>query len=84
MTAAGCASTSDATSALNPDPPSKMFAEADALLSKGKFDDAAKKLEDLDRDHPYAPEARRATVSGFVPSLRTAGIAARARQGGSR
>lgn len=62
LTAAGCASTSDATSALNPDPPSKMFAEADALLSKGKFDDAAKKFEDLDRDHPYAPEARRAMV----------------------
>ncbi|PPD29422.1 MAG: outer membrane protein assembly factor BamD [Hyphomicrobium sp.] len=62
LIAAGCASTSDATSALNPDPPSKMFAEADALLSKGKFDDAAKKFEDLDRDHPYAPEARRAMV----------------------
>ena len=59
---AGCASTSDVTSALNPDPPSKMYADADALLAKGKFDDAAKKFEDLDRDHPYAPEARRAMV----------------------
>ena len=59
---AGCASTSDVTSALNPDPPTKMYADADALLAKGKFDDAAKKFEDLDRDHPYAPEARRAMV----------------------
>ncbi|MEQ1710959.1 MAG: outer membrane protein assembly factor BamD [Hyphomicrobium sp.] len=59
---AGCASTSDVTSALNPDPPSKMYAEADGLMAKGKFDDAAKKFEDLDRDHPYAPEARRAMV----------------------
>ena len=60
--AAGCASTSDATKALNPDPPDKMFAAADQLMSRGKYDDAAKKFEDLDRDHPYAPEARRAIV----------------------
>jgi outer membrane protein assembly factor BamD len=60
--AAGCASSSDVTNALNPDPPSKMFADADALLTRGKFDEAAKKFEDLDRDHPYAPEARRAVV----------------------
>lgn len=60
---AGCASSSnDITKALNPDPPGKMYADADAMLSKGHFDDAAKKFEDLDRDHPYAPEARRATV----------------------
>ena len=31
-------------------------------MAKGKFEDAAKKFEDLDRDHPYAPEARRAIV----------------------
>ncbi len=59
---AGCASTSDVTNALNPDPPSKMYADADGFMAKGKFDDAAKKFEDLDRDHPYAPEARRAMV----------------------
>jgi len=67
LTAAGalltaCASSGDVTGALNPDPPGKMYADADALLSKGKFEDAAKKFEDLDRDHPYAPEARRAIV----------------------
>lgn len=59
---AGCASTSELNKALNPDPPEKMFADADALMSKGKFEDAAKKFEDIDRDHPYAPEARRASV----------------------
>jgi len=57
---AGCASTSDAAKALNPDPPSKMYADADTLMSKGKFEDAAKKFEDVDREHPYSPEARRA------------------------
>jgi len=50
--------------ALNPDPPEKMFADADALMGKGRFEDAAKKFEDIDRDHPYAPEARRAMVMG--------------------
>ncbi len=59
---AGCASTSDAAKALNPDPPSKMYADADRLMSKGKFEDAAKKFEDVDREHPYSPEARRAIV----------------------
>ena len=59
---AGCASSSDAAKALNPDPPGKMYAEADALLARGRFEDSAKKFEDLDRDHPYAPEARRAMV----------------------
>lgn len=60
---AGCSSSSsDITKALNPDPPGKMYAEADAFLTKGYYDEAAKRFEDLDRDHPYAPEARRAMV----------------------
>lgn len=59
---AGCASSTDITTTLNPDPPEKMYAEADALMTKGKFEDAARKFEDLDRSHPYAPEARRAMV----------------------
>lgn len=58
-----CASTNkDAKALLNPDPPGKMYATADAYLTKGSFEKAAKKFEDLDRDHPYAPEARRAMV----------------------
>ena len=59
----GCASNNkDAKALLNPDPPGKMYATADSYLSRGKFQKAAKKFEDLDRDHPYAPEARRAMV----------------------
>lgn len=59
---AGCASSTDMTKALNPDPPGKMYAEADTFLSKGYYEEAAKRFEELDRDHPYAPEARRAMV----------------------
>jgi outer membrane protein assembly factor BamD len=59
----GCSSAGDAAKkALNPDPPAKMYADADSLMSRGKFDDAAKKFEDVDREHPYSPEARRAIV----------------------
>ncbi|HVX36018.1 MAG TPA: outer membrane protein assembly factor BamD [Hyphomicrobium sp.] len=50
------------TADLNPDPPSKMFSDADAMMSKGKFDDAATKFEAVDRDHPYSPEARKSIV----------------------
>ena len=59
---AGCASSTDMTKALNPDPPGKMYAEADAFLTKHNYEEAAKRFEELDRDHPYAPEARRAMV----------------------
>src|SRR5262245_33865608 len=60
----GCSSSADllAKKALNPDPPDKMYTQADSLLNKGAYSDAAKRFEDLDRDHPYAPEARRAMV----------------------
>ncbi|MBU2531514.1 MAG: outer membrane protein assembly factor BamD [Alphaproteobacteria bacterium] len=60
---AGCSSSSNKANALlNPDPPGKMYSTADTYLTTGKYDKAAKKFEDLDRDHPYAPEARRAMV----------------------
>jgi outer membrane protein assembly factor BamD len=39
-----------------------MYADADKYLNSGAYSDAAKKFEDLDRDHPYSPEARRAMV----------------------
>lgn len=59
---AGCASSGDLTSSINTDTPEKMYADADSLMSRGKFSDAAAKYEDLDRSHPYSPEARRAVV----------------------
>ncbi len=62
LSLAACASSNDISKALNPDPPGKMYAEADGLLARGKYERAAKRFEDLDRDHPYAPEARRAIV----------------------
>lgn len=57
-----CSTSNDAAKLLNPDPPDKMYATADQLMARGKFEDAAKKFEDLDRDHPYSQEARRAIV----------------------
>lgn len=57
----GCAGKVD-TSVLNPDPPSKMFSDADAMMAKGNFDDAAKQFEAVDREHPYSPEARKSIV----------------------
>ena len=61
---AACSSTNNdgAKALLNPDPPGKMYATADTYLNRGNWEKAAKKFEDLDRDHPYAPEARRAMV----------------------
>jgi outer membrane protein assembly factor BamD len=62
-TLAACSSGIDLNKqALNPDPPGKMYATADSYLSKGSYSEAARRFEDLDRDHPYAPEARRAMV----------------------
>ena len=59
---AACSSSKSAEKLLNPDPPDKMYAISDALLTRGRYEDAAQKFEELDRDHPYSPEARRAIV----------------------
>ena len=59
---AACSSSKSAEKLLNPDPPDKMYLIADTLLNRGRYEDAAQKFEDLDRDHPYSQEARRAIV----------------------
>lgn len=59
---AACSSGKSAEKLLNPDPPDKMYLIADALLTRGRYEDAAQKFEDLDRDHPYSQEARRSIV----------------------
>jgi outer membrane protein assembly factor BamD len=59
---AGCGGPKLDTAALNPDPPAKMYADADAMMTKGNFEDAAQKFEAVDREHPYSPEARRSIV----------------------
>jgi outer membrane protein assembly factor BamD len=50
------------TASLNPDPPTKMMSDADSMMTKGNFEDAATKFEAVDRDHPYSPEARKSIV----------------------
>jgi outer membrane protein assembly factor BamD len=62
MLVAACASSGDSAKLLNPDPPDKMYAAADNALQKGSFNEAARRFEELDRDHPYASEARKAVV----------------------
>ncbi|MEQ1650467.1 MAG: outer membrane protein assembly factor BamD [Hyphomicrobiaceae bacterium] len=57
-----CSSNDAAQKALNPDPPDKMYTSADTALAKGNWSEAARRFEDLDRDHPYAQESRRAVV----------------------
>lgn len=59
---AGCASTKEKVDPYANKPPEEIYAAADALMSKGKFSEAAKLFEIVDRDHPYSPLARRAIV----------------------
>ncbi len=40
----------------NPDPPEKMFADADKLLNSGYYKDAAEKYEDLERNYPFSDD----------------------------
>ena len=64
---AGCSAWSGGATAsiANPDPPDKMFADADKLLNGGYYKDAAEKYEDLERNYPFSddpakPYARKA------------------------
>ncbi len=60
---AGCASSDSEVSGIsNPNPPETIYAEADAMMGEREYKDAAKKFEEVDRDHPYSPLARRAIV----------------------
>lgn len=53
---------SDIADAKSPSPPGAVYSEADALLDNKEYKEAAKKFDEVDRDHPYSPEARRAIV----------------------
>jgi outer membrane protein assembly factor BamD len=46
----------------NNDPPEVIYGKAEKLVDKGKFGDAAKAYEDVDINHPYSQEARRAIL----------------------
>lgn len=57
-----CTSSAQVASSGEPEPPEVLYAKADALLDRRKFEDAAEQFEAVDRDHPYSPQARRAIV----------------------
>jgi outer membrane protein assembly factor BamD len=46
----------------NNDPPDVIYKKAEGLVDKGKYGDAAKQYENVDINHPYSQEARRAIL----------------------
>ena len=44
------------------EPPDVIYKKAETLADKGKFSDAAKQYENVDINHPYSQEARRAIL----------------------
>ncbi len=44
------------------DPPNVLYGKAEGLADKGKFNDAARAYEQVDINHPYSQEARRAIL----------------------
>lgn len=42
--------------------PNELYDTADEFLARGKFKSAAKRFEEVDRQHPYSPYARRSLV----------------------
>ena len=63
---AGCGSFamfgSKAEAPENNDPPDIIYGKADKLVDKGKYGDAARAYEEVDINHPYSQEARRAIL----------------------
>lgn len=57
-----CASSDAEISGVSATPPDAIYQSADSLLGSGKYRDAATKFEEVDREHPYSPYARRAIV----------------------
>lgn len=46
----------------NNDPPDVIYGKAETMINKGDFGDAAKEYEQVDINHPYSQEARKAIV----------------------
>lgn len=46
----------------NSAPPGEIYGDAEQLMNKGYYKDAAKKYEEVDTNHPYSQEARRSIV----------------------
>ncbi|MEM8626710.1 MAG: outer membrane protein assembly factor BamD [Pseudomonadota bacterium] len=53
-------------------PPEQLYGEADRLLSQQEYTAAAKKFEDVDREHPYSPQARRALAMAAFSHFKAA------------
>lgn len=47
---------------VNNDPPSVIYGQAEAMVNKGDYDEAARQYEQVDINHPYSQEARRSIV----------------------
>ena len=64
----GCASTSLSSMFAEEEAPveeksaAQLYAEGDTLLDEGEWKSAAEKFEEVDKNYPYSPEARRAMV----------------------
>lgn len=57
-----CSSDEESQLAFQDEPVGKLYNEALNLLADGNFSDAAKKFEDVERQHPYSEWARKAIV----------------------
>src|SRR5665811_185467 len=47
---------------VNNDPPDVIYNKAEALVDEGEYEEAARQYEQVDINHPYSQEARRAIV----------------------
>ncbi|MGI9384972.1 MAG: outer membrane protein assembly factor BamD [Methyloligellaceae bacterium] len=71
-----CASSSDAEiSGVSATPPNTLYEQADSLLDKRDYRDAAAKFEEVDREHPYSPYARRAIVMSAFANYKAGNFA---------
>jgi outer membrane protein assembly factor BamD len=60
----GCGSIfgGDKPELVNNDPPNVIYGQAEQMIDKGDFKEAARKYEEVDINHPYSQEARRSIV----------------------
>jgi len=60
----GCGSIfgSDSPEIANSDPPNVIYGQAEKMVNKGDYEDAARQYEQVDINHPYSQEARRSIV----------------------
>jgi outer membrane protein assembly factor BamD len=64
---AGCGSSifgggDDSAEMVSSAPPNAIYGDAETLINEGDYQEAARKYEQVDINHPYSPEARRAIV----------------------